>query len=117
MVDILGKTPFASATLLQEPFGRLRPLLLELGPEATVAGAHLIDMAVLWPSRGVQKLTIAGRRQLDDAQVHAHKLIGISRRWLRSINGNGKEELVVAVEQIGLPACALQHPVGVCAKA
>lgn len=66
MVHVFGKTLLASAAFSEQPFRALRPFLLELLPEAALAGAHLIHMAVLRPSRVVEKLTIARSRQLDD---------------------------------------------------
>ncbi len=102
---------------LSSRFADFRALLLELLPEAAKAGAYLIHMAVLWASRVVQELAVAGGRQRDDAQVYAHKISGIRWRGFRRIDGNGEKEGVIAVEQISLPACALQHPLGIRAKA
>src|SRR5262249_50814863 len=81
VVDILGKPFFTSTALLQESLGRLRTLLLQLRPEAAVAGAYLIDVGMFWSRRIVQELAITGRRQLDDAQINAEKIIAL--QWAR----------------------------------
>src|SRR5262249_31237330 len=114
MVDVAGKGPFLATALAQQPFGRLRALLLELAPQTRVARPHLINMGVLGAGGVVQELPIACRRQRDDPQVYAQVLGGLQLvwLWLRRVHRHRQKVGIcaLAVEQIGLPALALQHP-------
>src|SRR5258708_21654793 len=108
MVYVTCETAFPSAALPEQSLGRLRSLLLELGTHARVAGAHDVDVSMLGAATVVEHFPVGRGGDVDNPQVHPQELARLVWGWFRRVHGARQEEHAVAVEQVSLPAHAIQ---------
>src|SRR5258708_16935593 len=96
MIAVFAETGFTPREFLEVPFSRLRPTRLQALTKPMVALACLLNRLA------TKRLTLAIRRQIDDAQVNTQDITGFIGCRFRDIKRHGKGESALTVNQIGL---------------
>lgn len=102
MVDIASEAAFLSLALLEEPFGRFGPLLLERGPEFSMP----LTQAVQVPAG--ERFSIRINGNIDDAQINPQEILGVSGRGFVHLTDGIQEEAAVVVDEIGFSLAGLE---------
>lgn len=102
MIKVPLETLFTPPPLYEQSPGRLRTPALELGPQAAIAGPDVLD------SSASERLSIRGRRDANNAQVHADELGDLQGWRLSRVQRYVEVEGPIPIDQIGLPLLTIK---------